>query len=148
MANFIYNNAAFKIMDGTLNLSSDTLKVMLLESGYTPDRDHDFVDAASGSEAAGTGYTGGFGGAGRKTVASKTFNVDDTNDRGEMDCADITWTGLDLGTIVAAVIIKEITNDAASLLVGYIDSGFPKVTNGGDITLQINAEGLIHLITT
>jgi hypothetical protein len=153
MANFFYNRAARKIADGTIALSTDTLKVMLVTSVYTPNRDHDFVDAGGASdpidaELSGTGYVGGLGGAGRKTLTTKTFSEDDANDRGEMDCDDITWTAINAGTAAAAIVIREGGSDAASELIAYIDSGFPKTTNGGDLTLQINAEGLFWFQTT
>lgn len=153
MANAWYNHAAKMVLDGTLNVSSSTLKVMLVTSGYTFNRDHDFVDAGGANdpidaELSGTGYTAGFGGAGRKTIANKVFTEDDTNDLGWMDCDDVVWTAINAGTAAACIVIKEITNDAASLLIAFFDSGFPKVTNGGDLTLQINAAGLLQLLTT
>jgi hypothetical protein len=41
---------------------------------------------------------------GRKTLASVTVTVDDTNDRVAIDCADITWTAA-TGNAVGAVVI-------------------------------------------
>lgn len=155
MANAFYNRAARRILDGNLNLSSSTLKVMLVDSGYTFNRDHDFVGSGAGNpggeELTGTGYVAGFGGAGRKTIANKVFSEDDANDRGEMDCDDITWSAINAGTAAAAIVIKEGTTDADSELIAFIDTAspaFPVVTNGGDITLQVNVEGLLQLLTT
>lgn len=152
MANFVYNRAAYNIARGNLNLSSATLKMMLVTSAYTPNRDHDFIDMGGASDPAdaelsGTGYAAGFGGAGRKTVANKAFSEDDANDRGEMDCDDITWPGINAGIAAAAILIRENTTDADSDLIAYFDSGFPKTTNGGDLTLVVNAEGLLHFST-
>ena len=46
------------------------------------------------------------------------------------------------------LVISEITDDTASPLIGHVDSGgFPIVTNGGDLNVTINAEGLIQLST-
>lgn len=151
MATFVYNLAAAEIARGNIDLLADTIKIMLVKSGYVPDRDDDFieeaVDDANEHELTVSGYTGGFGGAGRKTLGSKTITEDDANDRAEFDCADVTWTALATGeTIVGAIIIKEITNDAASVLIAYLDlSDTP--TNGSDVTLQINAEGVIQFST-
>ncbi len=79
---------------------------------------------------------------------SVVITVDKTNDRAEFDCADITWTAINAGTAAQATVLKEITNDAASKCIANIDSGgFPVVTNGGDLTIQVNAEGLIQLST-
>lgn len=152
IANAFFNRAARRILDGNLNLSTSTLKAMLVDSGYTFDRDHDFVGSGAGTpggeELSGTGYVAGFGGAGRKTLANKVFSEDDANDRGEMDCDDITWTAINAGTAAALIVVKEGTSDADSELIAFFDSGFPKTTNGGDLTAQVDAQGLFHMMTT
>lgn len=152
MASGWYNRAKKEIMDGTISLLSDTIKVMLVTSSYTFNPDHDFIDMGGANDPAdhelsGTGYTGGYGGSGRKTLASKAITEDDPNDRAEFDAADVTWTSINAGTIRAAILIKEGTNDADSKLIAYIDNAaqFPLVTNGGDVTLQWNAEGILQI---
>lgn len=145
-SNLVYNGVKAAIMgiptSGTpaarIDLIADTLKVMLIGTGvaYTPDADHRFVSSVVGSEISVTGYTGGFGGAGRKSLASRTLSADDTNDRGVFDAADLTWTALGSGaTIGGAVLFKELTSDALSPLIAYY--AFTNTpTNGGDITIQ------------
>jgi hypothetical protein len=150
---FVYNTAAGDMWQDIIDLLNDTIKMGLSTSVHTADRDDDFLDDGSASdfssgELTGTGYPAGFGGAGRKTLASKTITVDKANDRAEFDCADITWTGINAGTPDKATALKEITNDAASKTIANITSGgFPVVTNGGDLTFQVNAEGLLQLST-
>lgn len=154
MADFVCNRAAKEMWDGTIDLLVDTIKIGLSSSTHVPNRDDDLLDLGTASdfssgELTGTGYTAGFGGAGRKTLASKTIVEDDTNDRAEFDCADLVWTAINAGTAAQATVMKEITNDAASRPIANIDSGgFPKVTNGGDLNFTVNAEGLIQLRTT
>ena len=145
MANLTYNGAKAGIMGTTtsgtpaahINLTTDTLKVMLLSTAvpYTPDADHRFVASVVASETSVSGYTGGFAGAGRKTLASITLAADDANDRALLDAADITWTALGAGqTLAYAVLFKELTSDALSPLIALFDfTDTP--TNGGDITL-------------
>jgi hypothetical protein len=155
MASLCYNTAAKEILDNTINLSSDTIKVMLVEVGYTANKDDDVVDAGGANdpvdhEISVTGYTAGWGGAGRKTLANKSFTVDDTDDEAVFDnTVDLTWTSLGAGaTIVAAIVIKEGgADDTTSRLIAYLElaSSFP--TNGGDFTLQFDAEGIINLNT-
>lgn len=155
MANFVYNAAATRVLNGALNLSTATLKMMLVTSSYTANRDDEFVSAASAAEISATNYTGGFGGAGRKTLTGQTVTKDNTNDRAELDVNDVTWTalgGASNATIAAILVIKENTNDADSWLVAYYDTvtgtpSLPFTTNGGDLTLNINVEGLIQLST-
>jgi len=154
MPNVFYNNAKLSIFNQTLDLVANTIKIILLSSAtpYTPNADHVFLDAGgtndpTDAETNVTNYARGFGAPGRKTLASKTLTVNNANDRAEFDAADIAWTALGNGanqTVVGAAIIKEITNDAASLLIGYVDfTDF--VTNGVDFTLQWDAAGVMHL---
>jgi hypothetical protein len=153
MASFVYNTAAGDMWQDIIDLLNDTIKMGLSTSVHTVDRDDDFLDDGTASdfssgELTGTGYTAGFGGAGRKTLASKTITVDKANDRAEFDCADVTWTAINAGTAAQATVLKEITNDTASKTIANVDSGgFPVVTNGGDLTFQVNAEGLLQLST-
>lgn len=152
-ASFVYNTAASDMWQDIIDLLNDTIKMGLSTSVHTVDRDDDFLDDGTASdfssgELSGTGYVAGFGGAGRKTLGSKTITADKTNDRAEFDCADVTWTAINAGTAAQATVMKEITNDPASKLIANIDTGgFPVVTNGGDLTFQVNAEGLIQLST-
>lgn len=153
MANSWYTRGLGAIMAGTVNLDTDTLKVMLVDSGYTFNKDDDFISSGAGTpggeEVSGTGYTAGFGGAGRKTIANTTVSFDDTNDRAELDGDDVTWTAINAGTAKAAIIVKEVTSDADSILIAYIDTAtgatFPVTFNGGDYTLAWNAEGILQL---
>ena len=151
MASGWYNLAVQKIMDGTIDLDTDTLKVMLVQSGYSYDPDDDFVDNGGAAdpidqELTVTGYTGGFGGAGRKTLANKAVTKDDTNDYAIFDnTADITWTALGSGeTIAAAIVIKEVTADTDSYLICYLEVT-STATNGGDITLQFHTNGIGYM---
>lgn len=151
MASRAYTSGLTSAMNGTSPYLTTTYKVMLLATAtaYTPNPDHDFISAGGANdpddaELSVSGYTGGFNGAGRKTLASKTISTNDTNDRVEWDAADVTWTALATGqTIEAAVVIVEITNDAASQLVVYLDpTNVP--TNGSDITLQFASNGFLN----
>lgn len=130
-----------------INLTGDTLKLMLMQSSYTVSPDHDFVADVVASELGVTGYTGGFGGAGRKSViTSRTLLANDSSDLATFDAADpSTWTALGAGqTIGGAILIKELTSDALSPLICYFAlTNTP--TNGGDISLTFNAAGILTL---
>lgn len=140
MANAGYNFAAKKFIDGALNWASADLRLLLVDAGYTFNKDHDFVDDVVADELSGTGYA-------RKTLAGEATSLDNVNDRAEGDANDVTWTGIDAGTAKAAIIFVQVTNDADSYLVCYIDTGgFPITTNGGDLSIQFNAEGVIQIV--
>ena len=123
-----------------------TLKMILLEgTTSTPSNpDHDFVDDISADEFSDTGYTGGFGGAGRQTLDSQTFTYDAANNRAELDFANETWTSLGgTNSVIGSVLTIEITNDAASPVFFFWDIA-DVVTNGQDFTLTVGGEGAVH----
>lgn len=157
MASTMHTTGAKELSDATINYGTDTLKVMLCNSTYVINRDDDVVDAAGASdpidaEIAVSGYTGGWGGAGRKTIASKTVTVQKSGGSPAnsvvFDCADITWTALGTGaTIETAILIKEGgANDTTSRLIVSWD--ISQATNGGDITLSFHATNGAFRFTT
>jgi len=156
VADFLYGRAALKMILGsgvtpTIDLLTDTIKVGLSTSTHVENKDDTFLDDVGADdfidgELSGTGYTAGFGGAGRKSIGSKTLAYDAANDRVEFDGADQTWTAISAGTAAQATLMREVTNDAGSPPIANVDSGgFPVVTNGGDVTIAWNAEGILHL---
>lgn len=152
-SNTVYNLFKAAIMgaptSGTttpqINLLTDTIKIMLLTSAYTVAPEHDFISDISANELTVSGYTGGFNGAGRKALASRTVVLNDTSDAGVFDAADPSaWTLAAGETIGGAAIVKELTNDAASPLICYL--AFTNTpTNGGTVTVSFNAAGILTL---
>lgn len=141
MASFFYNKAKKLFLDGTLDWDSQTFKAMLVTSSYSANPDHDFVSSASAAELTGTGYTAGFNGAGRVVLTSKAVNESDSDDRAYVDCDDVAWTGINAGTIAAMIIIREVSTDANSYLVAYLQLSAAQPTNGGDVTIVIPTTG-------
>ena len=85
-------------------------------------------------------------GDGNEGLAGKTVTQDDTNNRAEFDANDVTWTGINAGTAAACVVYKDTGNNATSPLIAYIDSGgFPVTTNGGDLTITWNSQGIVQI---
>lgn len=139
MADVIYNSFKAKIMDGSIDLDTDTIKVALVTATYTPNQDtHDFFDDVT-NEVSGTGYT-----AGGATLASKTVTADTTDNEGVFDAADVTWS---TSTITArgAVIYKSTGTASTSALICYLDFGSDQSSSAGDFTIQWNAEGILNL---
>lgn len=153
MPSFVYNKAAEEIATGTVDLLADTIKTMLVTSTYSPARTDLVADAGGANDPVDaeinvTGYTRGWGGAGRKSLASKTLTVDQSNNRAEFDAADLTWTALGSGaTIAGMILVKEgVSNDTTTRLIAYLDVTDTS-TNGGDITFTFDAEGIIQFST-
>lgn len=139
MADVIYNAFKKNIMNGGLDLDTQTIKVALVTSTYTPDQDlhEDFADITN--EVVGTGYT-----AGGAALASKTVTADNTDNEGVFDAADVTWS---TSTITArgAVVYYDSTVAATSLLICYIDFVTDQSSSAGDFTISWNAEGIVNL---
>lgn len=145
MASGAYNKGVTDLLDGTNPFLTTTLKMLLVSTAtaYTFNPDDDVADAGGANDVVDaetnvSGYTRGWGGAGRKTLASKTVTEDDANNRVILDAADVTWTALATGqTLAAAIIVKEGgANDTTTRLFFYLDfTDTP--TNGGDITVTV-----------
>lgn len=149
MADFTYNAGAHAINAGAKDFLTDVLKIMLVTAAYTADKDHTNVTAAAAAELTVSGYVGGFSGAGRKTLASKTVTKDNATDRDYFDAADPSAWTLAIGEEVAgAVIYFHDTDDATSVPLFYKDlrSGGtdPIPTNGGTFTVSYNAAGIAY----
>jgi hypothetical protein len=116
-----YDAGKSEVLNGGIALLTDTIKAMLVGPSYVFSLAHSVVTDLGAVEISGTGYAGGFGGTGRKALASKTVTKDTVNHRAFFDAADITWVGLNAGTVAAIVLIKEVTDDAHSKLLAYVD---------------------------
>lgn len=134
MASGWFDSGLRDVLDGTISLITDTIKLMLVGPGYAPNKAHDFIDDLVAQELSGPGYTGGFGGAGRKTIAGKAWSTDTTNHRVEFTFNGVLWVAIDAGIGAYGILVKEITNDAASRLIGYLDFNPDVQFNGGDFT--------------
>src|SRR6185295_325987 len=130
MASVIYNSFKKKIMDGSIDLDTDTIKVALVTSSYTPDQDaHDFFDDVT-NEVAGTGYT-----AGGASLANKAVTADNTDNEGVFDADDVTWSSSTI-TARGAVLYKSRGGaSSADELICYIDFGSDKSSSAGNFTL-------------
>lgn len=149
MASFVYGEGLLASLLGSgattpINFLSNTIQVGLSSSTHVPNKDDEFLDDVGADdfidgELSGPGYS-------RQTLGSKTQTYDAANDRVEWDGADITFTGIDAGTAAQATVFDNTgASDAARNLLCNVDTGgFPIVTNGGDLTIQWNGEGIIQ----
>jgi len=139
MADVIYNSFKRDIMNGGIDLDTDTIKVALVTSTYTPDQDvHDNFDDVT-NEVSGSGYT-----AGGATLASAAVTVDNTDNEGVFDAADTSWT---TSTITArgAVVYKSTGVASTSKLICYFDFVSDKASSAGTFAISWNAEGILNL---
>lgn len=146
----IYNSAKRRLLSGDIDVDNDVLRVALVSDNiaYTPNADTeefvaDVLDGATAAEFDGTGYN-------RQTVANPAVTQDNTDNEAVFDGDDVTFAGIDGDTIQGALLYKQVGGDdttpADDPLLAYITSAnFPLVANGGDVTIQWNAEGILNL---
>lgn len=121
MANTLYDSARQGFLEAQINWLTDTMKVLLVDSGaYTPNvSTHQFLaDIPISSRIAGP-----------VTLTSKTTTG------GAADAADVTFTSVSGASIEMIVIYKDTGTEATSPLIAMIDTatGLPITPNGGDI---------------
>lgn len=141
MANLVYNAFKTKLLNLTdsIDFASDTIKVMLVTSSYTPADAHDFINDVSSNEVSGAGYT-----SGGATLSGLAVTQDDTDDEGVFDANDVSWTTATI-TARGAVIYKDSGSAATSPIVGYIDFTTDRTSTAGTFTITWNAEGILNI---
>lgn len=140
MADVIYNSFKRDIMNGAIDLDTDTIKVMLVTSTYTVDQDAHTKRSDITNEVVGTGYS-----SGGSALANKAVTADNTDNEGVFDADDLSWT---TSTITArgAVLYKSRGGaDTADELICYLDFTTDKVSTAGTFTISWNAEGILNL---
>lgn len=144
MASIVYNAFKHRQLGDTsltpINFKTDTIKLALLTSSYTPNQDTDnFFDDVSAYEVANSGTYS----AGGATLAVTT-SQDDTDNEGVMDATDVAFTS---ATITAryAVIYKSTGTASTSPLALLIDFGSDKSSSSGTFTITFAAEGILNL---
>lgn len=136
---FLYGSFPAKLANKEIDWDSDTIKVALTTSTYTPNQDtHDYFNDIT-NEVTGAGYS-----SGGATLASKTVTYTSGTNTQAFDAADVTWTS---STITAryAVIYDSTGVSSTSALIGYVDFGADVISSGGDFTIQWNGSGIFTI---
>lgn len=138
MADFVFNIAKGKAAYyATLPAANDALIVIPIEaSGVESDATlQDYDDVAALLAAANNEQST----MGRKTITSVTVTVDDTNNRVDVDIADITWTGA-TGNAISDLLIAydpDTTGGTDSSLIPLTWHDFAITPDGSDVTATV-----------
>lgn len=117
-----YGNGLLKVATGAIDLDTDTLKIMLCTSAYTPDQDaHDFRNDVT-NEVTGTGYT-----AGGATLAGVAATYDAASNEVRLSWTSPTWAAASITARTAVIYKARGGASSADELVGYC-------TEAGDVT--------------
>ena len=140
MASGLYGITFLNALKNTLalDLDSDTIKIMLVTSSYTPDFGaHDFKADVT-NEVSGTGYT-----SGGNTLSSLALTQ--TSGTIKFDAADTSWSSATITNARGAVIDDSLTDDP---LIAYIDFGSDFSSSNGTFTIAFNAGGIFTIDLT
>ena len=146
---FVYTVAKDRLLKGLIDFSDSSAdyRVILVMIGTTLDSEEDILTLSQGTiaEYDGTGYsTGGV------PLVGNTVTFDSGSDESEWDANDTVWAALTdssgAGDAVGAVIIDWEGSLANSIPIAYIDDGFPVSGNGGSVTIQWSADGILNCI--
>lgn len=139
MAAKMYGQFLLKALNKEVDWDSDTIKVALLTSAYSPNQDTQvYFSDVSGNEVTGTNYT-----AGGATLGSKTITYDTGTNVIKLDGADVTWAS---STITARfAVVYDDTPASQKPLVGYLDFGSDQSSVNGDFTITWDAAGIARI---
>lgn len=130
MASLIFNRGLEQLAKGTIDFDTDTFKVLLVTSSYSPNKDtHDFRDDVTNEVANGNGYTTG------GEVATVSVTLDTANDRIDISLGSASWSASTI-TARGAVYYKSRGGaSSADELIAYIDFGTDVSTTAGTFSL-------------
>lgn len=132
MASLIYNSALNDMATGAIDFYTDSFKIILVTSSYTPNKDTHTKRSDVTNEISGTGYTSG----GVSTAV--TVTNDTANDRIDINFADVSWASATL-TAAAAVIYKTTGTASTDNLVAYLDFAGNVISTNGTFTVDITS---------
>jgi hypothetical protein len=135
----MYGQVSLKAFTGLVNLSNDTIKVMLCTSGYTPDQDNHILVTDVNNEVAGTGYT-----TGGATLANKTINYDVSTNTVKFDADDVAWANSTITAARYAIIYDSTTG----ILLGYVDFGVDKSTTNITFNIEWDSAGIFGVVAS
>jgi hypothetical protein len=122
-----------------IDLDTDTLKVMLCTSSYTPAQDTHQYKSDITNEVSGTGYT-----ATGATLGSVTVTYTGATNKWVLDAADSSWTTSTITARYAVVYDASPASDAVRPLICYVDFGADVSTTAGTFQITWAAGGIVE----
>ena len=134
------------VYDGTetLDWNTDTIKVSLHTSTYTPDRDaDDYFNDATNELPTANGYT-----SGGVTITTPTVTFDSATDEIRLDADDVSWASSSITARTA--VWKKVKGGASSAdpLIGYLPFGADVTTSSGTLSITMDSTGHFKLDAT
>ena len=127
-----YGNAVTKVAQGSIDLDTDTFKIMLTTSTYTPNQDTHTFRSDVTNEVTGTGYT-----AGGNTLSGVSVTYNAASHQLRMSWTSPTWPSSTI-TARTAVIYKSRGGAAtADELLAYCTESADVSSTAGTFTVSL-----------
>jgi hypothetical protein len=136
-----YGNGLLKVMTGAIDLDTDTLKIMLTTSAYTPNQDtHDFRDDVTNEVGASGTYSAGGG-----TIAGKAVTYDAATNEVRFVWDDLAFTGATI-TARTAVLYKSRGGAAsADELIAYCTESADVSSTASTFTVDVPTTAVLKV---
>lgn len=146
----VFNDGVSALVQATDWVGASSVKAALVSDSFNGAKRNGpaITDIGVLDEFTGTGYTGGFGGAGRKALTSRSVELVETDgptvNKIRLKAANPTWTALKGDNIRGVLVfIPGGAADSTSKILAYLDLGESLPTNGSDITIVWPTDGVI-----
>jgi hypothetical protein len=137
----LYGGFILAAWNKEIDLNSDTIKCMLVGSGYTPNQDtHDYLDDVVANELTGTGYT-----AGGATLANPTITYTAGTNVAKFDADDASWASSSITLPVnGSAIVYDSTpgTNATRPLICYQQTDAQVASTNGTFSVAWHSDGI------
>jgi hypothetical protein len=139
-----FGKGAQAMMAGSIDLDTDTFKLMLASSSYTPNRDtHDFRDDVT-NEVTGTNWA-----AGGITLSGAALSFDATSDQARWDLTDVSNATTTIASARYGIIYKSRGGaSTADELLALIDFGGDQSVTAATFAITWHADGVLYIDVT
>ena len=136
-----YGKGLLAVMTGTVDLNTDTLKIMLTTSAYTPDQDaHDFRDDVTNEIGASGSYSTGGG-----TITGTSVTYDAASNEIRMVWDDLSFTSATI-TARTAVLYKSRGGAAsADELIAYCTESADVSSTASTFTVDVPTTAVLKV---
>ena len=137
---FVFGQFLDHLAQKRIDLDTDTIKVALATSAFTPAQDTmDFFNDVT-NEVTGTGYT-----AGGATLSSVTWAYTAGTNTWKFDAADVSWPSSTITARYAVIYVETAGASSTDPLIAYVDFGADVSTTAGTFSVVWDAAGIFTI---
>ncbi|ANA87272.1 hypothetical protein PBI_KAMPE_38 [Gordonia phage Kampe] len=135
---YAYGQFAKSLINKEIDLDTDTLKLMLCTSAYTPNKDTHQYKSSVTNEVVGTGYT-----AGGATLTGVSVTYDTATDTIIFDANDVSWLNSTITARWAVLYDASPATDATRPLIALVDLDGDKISSNAEFKVTWNTSGIL-----